>query len=929
MKKVLVAILLLVPLLVVMTISVSSTIISAEIKIELTTLRLTDRDGNVLSYVPIDIDDDNVYMLYASYFPKNASNKDLNWESSDTDIAKVKKRGNYCEITFAWGTYDKAVEITATSQSNNSVRAAVTFFLTGSTPNRIAFTDWSRNVIDRVDLTAGEKQTVRGVVIPSATKGDAKLEWSIDDPTVASVDANGIVTGLKAGAATTLRCRLPGSGISASIPVFINGTSLSNNDAYYTTEAYYNLLEAGNLAEGVTVYVHGEAVDPTHVPSDVTATLIKDNDVKTVGVYRVEPQDLVLVNRHLMEMEMLADSARLTKGSGDLRLEATDIYGNKVQGTWRSSNINVVRVDANGIVHALDVGTANVIFSADGYNDLVIPVEVGGVTVAHFNLELDNKDDAAGLAMERVFGIYTCDNKVVTNQLPLRISGAYPEDVMDHPLGENFDFTSSDERYATVDANGVVYFQRAGIGHTVTITAYAKQSTVVVSDSYTFKLVEGINVGYGKEMEYDRNEDPDGSIAANMDYSAYEDMYYVQNEYRGDIEANGINGALVLHSNMYVPSHMEWVELYRPVYGNGHTYDGQLRTRDYDDRLFGSWRWADYLPTLPEYQQNGHYELVVQNLVLQAYHPISADSEEAFKELKIHGGIPIRLGADWNNPNLLVVFRYCLFQYAYAHINVDSANCLLDGCILRNSAAPAILLQSKDTLYDGEGNPYPSGRFSDLTIRNCIVSNTIAPAMLATAGMLDYTMEELANLNYSRIRLEGENYIYNWKRIEELEVNIFPPADDSINAILEIVGNKISGSVQEVIKDEANAALVMTDVTGEKYINFSFLLFGFWTNYKMKENPAQELDPTEGFCVYGNKDYYRLVELDMKNAEAYFRSQLSWSYNVIMKSYPMISFTDNPCYMLDPLGVGGKPNTKPGETYEIDDKTIARLHGRA
>ena len=33
-------------------------------------------------------------------------------------------------------------------------------------------------------------------------------------------------------------------------------------------------------------------------------------------------------------------------------------------------------------------------------------------------------------------------------------------------------------------------------------------------------------------------------------------------------------------------------------------------------------------------------------------------------------------------------------------------------------------------------------------------------------------------------------------------------------------------------------------------------------------------------------------------------------------------------YIVDPM-TNGKPNTKPGEKYEIDDKTIARLHGNA
>ncbi|MBO4535337.1 MAG: Ig-like domain-containing protein, partial [Clostridia bacterium] len=261
MKKVLIAILLLVPLVVVLTINVSSTIISAEIKIELTTLKLTDKDGNVMTYVPVNLDDDNVFLLYASYFPKNASNKDLDWVSSDPKVATVKKRGNYAEITFDYDSYDKAVEISATSRSNGAVRAATTFYVTGDTPNRIEFSDWDGEPISQVNLAVYDRVAVKGNVVPAASKGDAKLSWWVSDETVATVDGNGIVKGLKKGACE-LFCQI-GEGkkaVSASIPVVVNGVSLSNSDVYYTTGSTYNLAQNGDLPEGVTASANGQAV---------------------------------------------------------------------------------------------------------------------------------------------------------------------------------------------------------------------------------------------------------------------------------------------------------------------------------------------------------------------------------------------------------------------------------------------------------------------------------------------------------------------------------------------------------------------------------------------------------------------------------------------------------------------------------------------
>ncbi|MBO4534614.1 MAG: hypothetical protein J5755_01600, partial [Clostridia bacterium] len=664
-------------------------------------------------------------------------------------------------------------------------------------------------------------------------------------------------------------------------------------------------------------------------PTDVTVTLSGDGKTKEIVVYRKDEHDLVLANGDVLE-GIFAASSSLSKGSGDLRLDVTDIHGNAVSGQWITSDSAVATVDANGTVHAREAGSVVLIFRAQGYNDLEVPIEVGGELIGHFNLTLDNADDARGLARERVWGIYTCEDKVVTDTLQLAIGGVYPEDVLNHPLSDNFSFTSSNEAYAKVDAHGLVTFHRAGIGHSVTITAFAKNALGVVADSYTFRLVDGINVGYGKPVqEYDPDEDTDGSLADALDFGIFYDMQYVINEYRGDLDAYGTNGALVLHNNVYYPREADRPEFYRSIYGNGYTYDGQLHTLEYNERMFGTWQWAEYLPTLPEYKQTGHYEVVIENLIIQSYHPISSDSEEAFVDLKQRGGIPVRLEYDYNVTGLTIVFRYCLFQYAYSHINAETGNITLDGCILRNCAAPAILLQSKDVVYDENGVPKPTGRYSDVTIRNCIFSNSIAPALLSTVGNLDWARDRYERLGYSSLTLQGNNYVYNWRRLEEVQLDIFPPADIGLGAIMSIVGDKLSMSVREVLMDEVNSTVVYTDVTEDKYVNFSFYFLGIWADNNMQDNPDVPWDHSAGIAIRGEEGNYRLYELDMTAADEFFRSNrgLGFLFDSVSESFGL-DLAGHKSYIVDPM-TNGKANTKPGEKYEIDDKTIARLHGNA
>lgn len=951
MKKILIAILLLVPLIVVLTINVGADIISAEIKIEMSSLKMMHLEEEV-TYVSINLEDyvkDNKpYRLSTKCFPSNASNKEVRWYSTDDKIATVKPAtmGNGAAVYFHSGRYG-TVTIVAESLSNASVRATCTFYVVGEVVDRIVFREWDgAHAVTDINLNTYQTMGINADVVPSTALNDGKVEWKSEDPTIASVDANGMITAHRKG---TVIVTASLNGVQGELEVTVQDDVMPCRVAtVYTADDTADL--SPYLAPGATVSDEngnslGTSVDVSGGPREVIAAL--GSLTQTVWVQKCAANQLVVSNLYSMQQGMWSSGNFVEKDSANIQLSAVPALGG-VQPvvTWSSSDPQVLSVDEHGVLHGKGNGVATVYASADGYADLAIEVWVDEVA-RYVNLELDAMDDARGLGQQRVFGVDTCyrdpdGNWAVGNRLPMRIASCYPAHLAQQNIANVFGFVSSDPALATVTDDGVVSFAREAIGHDVTITVYAKHTTNAVIDQYTFHLIDGINIGYGEYVEYDADaDDEDGTLANSLNYNGYDQLMYVANEYKGDVEQYGTISSIVFQNNVYMRAGGDLVSQWRCISGNGYTYDGQLHATAHDTRMFESWIRYDWIKPTPMFEQAQYYDLVIQNLNVQSFYPISDDSEAAFTTLKKRGGIPLRLdeAVGSNIDGIHFTLRHCLFQYAYAHCNFAVGNILLDGCIFRNTAAPAILLQS-----------YGESRYADVTLRNCIFSNIIAPALLSTTSDVTGSVEEKEQACYSLVRLEGNNYVYNWKLLDEVSLDIFPPTGKEaaggaikIDAIVESLRGKLDIYFRDTVRQPANADIVLHHPKGD-YINFGFMVLGVWKDLHLQYNPDPDTlivppdraaipDPQEGyfrqfydgFTVLGDPDRTSCFELDMSLVEE--RLPVEMPLYKVIKPVLTLDFDANKSYLVSALDANGDPLTQPGETYEIDAKTLARLHG--
>ncbi len=155
--------------------SVSITITSSDISVQGVTISKT------ISLVEID----SSIHLTADITPSNATNKNVTWESSDTNIATVSKDGTVI------GKGVGSVTLTVSTVDGN-YKDSITITVVAPTPRSVSIEDGNRA------LKVGDQYTLNAIVLPE-NAGDRTVTWSSQDTSIATVDEKGMVTAIKAG----------------------------------------------------------------------------------------------------------------------------------------------------------------------------------------------------------------------------------------------------------------------------------------------------------------------------------------------------------------------------------------------------------------------------------------------------------------------------------------------------------------------------------------------------------------------------------------------------------------------------------------------------------------------------------------------------------------------------------------------------------
>ena len=345
-------------------------------------------------------------------------------------------------------------------------------------------------------IQVGGTETLTATVSPKDA-ANKKVTWKSSNAAIASVDANGKVTGVKAGEATitvttedggkTATCKVTVSDKEIKVTgVKLNKSETSllvgGNETLTATvlpedATNQNVTWKSDKPEIATVDANGKVTAVKVGEATITVTTedggktatckvtVSDTEIKVTGVTLNKTETSIFVG-----------------GSETLTATVAPADATNKKVTWKSSNAAVASVDANGKVTGVKAGEATItVTTEDGGKTATCKVTVKPNLVSEITL--------AALA------IYVGESKAVT--ATVKPDGA---------TNKELTWKSSDESIATVDATGKVTGVKIG---TTTITATARDGsgvsgscTVTVLSHVKKVTVTPANLTLGKNKSY-------------------------------------------------------------------------------------------------------------------------------------------------------------------------------------------------------------------------------------------------------------------------------------------------------------------------------------------------------------------------------------------------------------------------------------------
>lgn len=386
------------------------------------------------------------YQLSAYVTPENATNKKINWSSTNTKVATVD--GNGLVTLVSGGT----TTIIATSADDPSVTAMCTF--TVETPA-------SSLVLDEKTKTMYVGDTYRlGYVITPTNAANKEVTWSSSNTAVATVDATGLIKAVGVGQAI-ITVKTSDGSLTASCTITVKqkatGIALNVSDLE---------LYAGQIYEFKVTVTPATSNDYTltWTSSNTTVATIDDKGKLTAvapgkATITVKTSTgqidscIVTVKQQATGLQLNYKEKTIVIGES-FQIKATVVpsaAADEVSVNWTSSKTSVATVSSSGVVKGLKGGTAIITAkSNDGkFTEFCVVTVVERVT----SVKLNKSNVAIGL------------KKTISLKATVKTNAATDPAIK---------WTSSNPRIATVDSKGRVTGKALG---TVTITATAKDGS--------------------------------------------------------------------------------------------------------------------------------------------------------------------------------------------------------------------------------------------------------------------------------------------------------------------------------------------------------------------------------------------------------------------------------------------------------------------
>ncbi len=879
MKKVLIGVLILIPIIIVASVLLTTNIISKNSYLPVDRVELNE------NYIEFSLDNGNtIDTLKATVYPRLAKNHNLTWsiEEQHSDIPFVYAKDDPCQdcadlsdkelkehiatnhidiatidnngVVTVYGYGSFIVKVT-TEEGNKFATCSVK--VVGDKVTKIELMPYgSSNKLsenDVISLDKGERLLVNPIFTPGGARNKT-VTWKSADERIVEVDKNGILTAKGAGE-TTISVSSNDTGIGTSVKVKVNNGVFKGESYCYTADTTVNVKNYMNVSDFTSVKVAGG-----NISSDGTLNFDKDATVATVTVNgktfsaikvdALSDDDIVFKNYDILlqklynkngdEVEYIvkrglpiylevvyrnpekAGVPEVEFSSNDLTPGSPIVNIKQYDQTGKESNVgNVAMIEPN------KEGDVKIVAKDRATNKTCTTVELKVVTpVVAINLALNATDAKRGIAAETVFGnkIFNADC-TETSPYSFNMDFNYPKDVD----FENFEFSTSDESiakfsdekgsYNKLVLNDKIPAEKKGLKNKVTITIKAKYpmyDNLPVVATYVLNVIDGYTVSNETQLKKALHEKKE-SVA----------IYVKDSTAGGKLEISAGNDTDASRITMQEGTSM---------YGNGfivcfNEQDMINRKNDYFNEL------------LKIRTSNVH----VENAILRmGYNDPEAKNgllqwEKSRRCVRILHEIENYDDETKNNEMINnISFKYCIFENAKTVMEIAGADVNIEGCVFRNSSANSLFIPMA-------GNTSTYGRLpANVTLKNTVFTHSaLMPIFVETdferdknrkdesGNVVGYpegsTWEDMKKTGYKDhfINVEGFLDIYNWINIDDFATTgngLIPPTGlgDALDNLISQEGSKIIANVllNEQYKD------VRHTINNQEYVHLGIAVLG-------------------------------------------------------------------------------------------------------
>lgn len=877
MKKVLIGVLILIPIIIVASVLLTTNIISKNSYLPVDRVELNENN------IEFSLDNGNtIDTLKATVYPRLAKNHNLTWsiEEQHSDIPFVYAKDDPCQdcadlsdkelkehidtnhidiatidnngVVTVYGYGSFIVKVT-TEEGNKFATCSVK--VVGDKVTKIELMPYGSSSKlsekDVISLDTGERLLLNPIFTPGGAR-DKTVTWKSADERIVEVDKNGILSAKGAGE-TTISVSSNDTGIGTSVKVKVNNGVFKGESYCYTADTTVNVKNYMNVSDFTSVKVAGGTLSSDGTLNfDENATVatvtVNGKTFSAIKVDALSDDDIVFKNYDILlqklynkngdEVEYIVkrglpiylevvyrnpeksgvpevdfSSNDIAPGSPIVNIEQFDQLG-------KESNVgNVAMIEPN------KEGDVKILAKDRTTNKTCSTVELKVVTpVFAINLALNATDAKRGVAAETVFGnkIFNADC-TETSPYSFYMDFNYPKDVD----FENFEFSTSDESiakfsdekgsYNKLVLNDKMPDEKKGLKNKVIITIKAKYpmyDNMPVVATYVLNVIDGYTVSNETQLKKALHEKKE-SVA----------IYVKDSTAGGKLEIRADNNTDASRITMQEGTSM---------YGNGFIvcYNEQ----DMIDRK------NDYFNELLKIETSNVH---VENTILRmGYNDPDAKNglqqwEKSRRCVRILHEIENYDDETKNNETINnISFKYCIFENAKTVMEIAGADVNIEGCIFRNSSANSLFIPMS-------GNTSTYGRLpANVTLKNTVFTHSaLMPIFVQTdferdknrkdesGNIIGYpegsTWEDMKKTGYKDhfINVEGFLDIYNWINIEDFSSTsgLVPSTGiESVDAIVGTSGAQIIAN--ELLQPEYSG--VRHTFNGQEYVHLGIAVLG-------------------------------------------------------------------------------------------------------